>query len=62
MRDGITDKQTDGQTIRLLDAPGSLSGIKIKRSLWPTDPNILSWKHTGQWNVTGNTFFLALSQ
>ena len=27
-------------------------GIKIKRSLWPTDPNILSW------NVTGNPNFL----
>ena len=56
MRDEIKDKQTDGQTIRLLDA-FQAGGIKIKRSLWPTVPNILSWKHTGQWNVTGNTFF-----
>ena len=30
MWDGITDKQTDGQTIRLLDAPGSLSGRGIE--------------------------------
>ena len=60
MRDEITDRQTDRRTNdpinRCPRRTFQAEIIKIKRSLWPTDPNILSWKHTGQWNVTGNTF------
>ena len=58
MRYEITDRQTDRRTndpiTRCPRRTFQAGGIK---SLWPTDPNILSWKHTGQWNVTGNTFF-----
>ena len=61
MRDEITDRQTDRRTndpiTRCPRRTFQAGGIKIKRFLWPTDPNILSRKHTGQWNVTGNTFF-----
>ena len=51
---GQTDRRTNDPITRCPQRTFQAGGIK---SLWPTDPNILSWKHTGQWNVTGNTFF-----